>query len=248
MIKAAFAKRRNHRPEQQKAAGIFRKYCWTIAAVALTTLCIALSGRVIHLLRSTPTPTVAPSTSPVVVPVVAPVITVEQMTQIAPEADPKQLTQLLPYLNQAMAEFGINTRLRQAHFLAQVAHESDRFNALEEYASGEDYEGRLDLGNIHPGDGQRFKCRGLIGICGRTNYADASRELGFDLVNNPRRAADLRLVSRIGAWYWSTRKLNPDADRDDIETITKMINGGLNGLDDRTRLLGRAKKALGVRG
>jgi putative chitinase len=173
-------------------------------------------------------------------------LTAQQLLAIAPDADSSQVESLAPCLNETMVEFSINTPLRQAHFLAQVAHESDRFNALEEYASGEDYEWRDDLGNIQPGDGVRFKGRGLIQVTGRTNYGDCGRALGVDLISNPKRLADPDLASRSAGWYWSTRQLNGDADRDDVRTVTRVINGGYNGLDDRMQLLDAAKQVLGV--
>ncbi|UBF24365.1 hypothetical protein K9N68_22010 [Kovacikia minuta CCNUW1] len=173
-------------------------------------------------------------------------LTVQQILSIAPEANSDRVKALAPWLNEAMVEFSINTPLRQAHFLAQVAHESDRFNALEEYASGADYEWRDDLGNTQPGDGVRFKGRGLIQVTGRTNYGECGRALGVDLISNPRRLADPDLACRSAGWYWSTRQLNKDADRDDVETVTRIINGGYNGLDDRINLLRAAKRVLGI--
>ena len=166
--------------------------------------------------------------------------------QMAPEANPQQLRQLVPYLNQAMAKFGINTRLRQAHLLAQIAHESDRFMALEAARSGADYEGRQDLGNTKPGDGVKFKPRGLIQLVGRTNYAAASKALGVDLINHPQGLADPELAALSAGWFWSKNQLNGDADKDDVRSVTKVVNGGYNGLDDRRKLLQAAKKALGM--
>ncbi len=165
---------------------------------------------------------------------------------IAPEADSERIASLVESLNATMIEFDITTPLRQAHFLAQVAHESDRFNALEEYASGEDYEWRDDLGNTQPGDGVRYKGRGLIQVTGRTNYGECGRALGVDLVNNPTRLADPDLACRSAGWYWNTRQLNGDADRDDVRTVTRVINGGYNGLEDRLHLLDAAKQAFGI--
>lgn len=174
------------------------------------------------------------------------VLTLKELQAIAPEAAVNRIEQLAPELNRTMVEFDITTPLRQAHFLAQVAHESDRFNALEEYASGEDYEWRDDLGNVYPGDGVRFKGRGLIQVTGRTNYKDCGKALGIDLVSNPKRLADPDLACRSAGWFWTTRRLNPDADRDDVHTVTRVINGGYNGLDDRIQLLSAAKRVLGI--
>jgi putative chitinase len=174
------------------------------------------------------------------------VLTPKLLQAIAPEANRDRVNQLTPYLNRTMVEFDIDTPLRQAHFLAQIAHESDRFNALEEYGSGEDYEGRSDLGNVSSGDGVRFKGRGLIQITGRTNYKHCGRALGIDLINHPNRLAEPELACRSAGWFWSTHELNRDADRDDAETITRIINGGYNGLDDRMRLLASAQRVLNM--
>jgi putative chitinase len=173
-------------------------------------------------------------------------LTPDSLRAIAPEASLNRVEQLAPHLNRTMVEYSINTPLRQAHFLAQIAHESDRFNALEEYASGSDYEYRSDLGNTQPGDGVRFKGRGLIQVTGRTNYLECGRALGVDLISNPARLADPDLACRSAGWYWSTRQLNGDADRDDVRTVTRVINGGYNGLDDRIHLLEAAKRVLGI--
>lgn len=173
-------------------------------------------------------------------------LTSKQLGNIAPEASHDRIAQLLPHLNRTMVEFEINTPLRQAHFLAQIAHESDRFRALEEYASGEDYEEREDLGNTEWGDGVRFKGRGLIQITGRANYRNCGEGLGVDLISNPARLADPDLACRSAGWFWETNKLNSDADRDDVETITRVINGGFNGFDDRVYLLAVAKSVLSV--
>lgn len=175
-----------------------------------------------------------------------PPVTVEQLEQIAPDVNPQRLRQLVPPLNRAMARFGINTRLRQAHLLAQIAHESDRFTALEAARSGADYEGRKDLGNVQRGDGVKFKPRGLIQLVGRTNYAAASKALGVDLIHQPQRLADPELAALSAGWFWSTNQLNGDADQDDVRTVTRVVNGGYNGLDDRRKLLQAAKKALGI--
>jgi putative chitinase len=173
-------------------------------------------------------------------------ITQDQLSVIAPYSRRDRLEKLLPHLNTTMQRYAITTPIRIAHFLAQLGHESDGFNTNEEYASGADYEGRRDLGNTQAGDGVRFKGRGLIQVTGRANYADCGRALGVDLIKNPQRLGDFDLACLSAGWYWDTRKLNNHADRDDILTITKIINGGTNGLADRQSYLARAKRVFGI--
>ena len=173
-------------------------------------------------------------------------ITQEQLSAIAPYSRRDRLEKLLPHLNNTMQRYTITTPLRKAHFLAQLGHESDGFNTNEEYASGAAYEGRRDLGNTQAGDGVRFKGRGLIQVTGRANYADCGRALGVDLINNPQRLGDFDLACLSAGWFWDTRKLNNHADRDDVLTITRIINGGTNGLADRRSYLSRAKRVLGI--
>ncbi len=171
-------------------------------------------------------------------------ITQDQLNAIAPYSIRDRLVQLLPHLNTAMQRYGIITPLRKAHFLAQTAHESDGFNTNEEYASGADYEGRRDLGNTKGGDGVRFKGRGLIQVTGRSNYAECGQALGVDLISNPQRLGDFDLACLSAGWYWDSRSLNDYADNDDVLTITRIINGGLNGLDDREAYLYVAKQVF----
>jgi putative chitinase len=173
-------------------------------------------------------------------------ITQEELSAIAPYSRRDRLEKLLPHLNNTMQRYAITTPLRKAHFLAQLGHESDGFNTNEEYASGAAYEGRRDLGNTQAGDGVRFKGRGLIQVTGRANYADCGRALGVDLINNPQRLGDFDLACLSAGWFWDTRKLNNHADRDDVLTITRIINGGTNGLADRRSYLSRAKRVFGI--
>jgi putative chitinase len=147
-------------------------------------------------------------------------------------------------LADTLARFGIDSDLRRAHFLAQICHESDGFCTTMEYASGEAYEGRADLGNSEPGDGARYKGRGLIQLTGRANYQRYGELLQLDLVGHPELVADPATSLVIACKYWTLNGLNPLADQDDIETITRRINGGLNGLADRRACLARAKEAL----
>lgn len=154
---------------------------------------------------------------------------------------------LLPFvipLNQGFDRFQVNTPLRICHFLAQVLHESGEFQYQQEIASGADYEGRSDLGNCYPGDGCRYKGRGLIQVTGRANYAQISRDLGIDYLNNPQRLAQLPDCANSAFWFWNSRGLSDYADRDNLDAITLRVNGGYNGYGDRLNYLQRAKAAL----
>lgn len=140
--------------------------------------------------------------------------------------------------------------LRLAHFLAQVAHESGNFRYMEEIWGPTDaqkrYEGRKDLGNVETGDGFRYKGRGPIQITGRANYAKYGKLLGIDLEGNPAQAADPEIGIRIALEYWKQNNLNVPADADDVTRVTKRINGGVNGLDDRKAKLAKMKKLMGL--
>lgn len=164
-------------------------------------------------------------------------------------ADEQVVRSMTPSIVDTMKRNKINTPLRQAHFLAQAGHESGELRFREELASGAAYENRKDLGNIHPGDGVRYKGRGLIQLTGRANYAEYSRTGGLnkDVEANPDLVAtDDLLCTDVAGWFWNKRGLNAIADKDDLEALTRKINGGLNGLDDRRRLLLRAKTLLNI--
>ena len=176
-------------------------------------------------------------------------ITVMTLRKIAPGADAKLLAALAPALDSLLPAAGITTPLRQAHFLAQAAHETGGFKTLEEYGGPsyfKRYDGRKDLGNVQPGDGARFHGRGIFQLTGRTNYAAYGKRLGIDLVASPALAASPAVSVRIATAYWQAKGLNGWADRDDLVEITRRINGGRNGLADRRRYLAAAKQQLGA--
>ena len=156
----------------------------------------------------------------------------------------------LPYIEDAMAEFSIDTPLRQAAFLAQIGHESGGLHYSSEIwgptSAQSRYEGRHDLGNTEPGDGFRFKGRGLIQTTGRANYQSTGDALGVDLIGDPVQLAQPELAARSAAWFWQDRGLNELADTEDFRRITLRINGGTNGIDERKRLYARAKEVLCV--
>ena len=153
-----------------------------------------------------------------------------------------------PLLMAAMDEYEINTDERRAAFLAQIGHESGGLHWLVELwgptASQRRYEGRYDLGNIAPGDGYKFRGRGLIQVTGRANYTAASKALGVDLVAAPERLGEPELACRSAAWFWKSHGLNELADAGEFEKITRRINGGLNGYPERLGLYEAAKEVF----
>jgi putative chitinase len=145
--------------------------------------------------------------------------------------------------------YAINNRLRIAHFMGQVTHECAGFRTTEEFASGAAYEGREDLGNVRDGDGRRYKGRGLIQLTGRDNYRKIGDTLHLPLEDNPELAAEPVTSLKIACEYWKSRNINAAADQDDLIQATRLVNGGLNGLEDRRRYLQKAKTALaGIEG
>jgi predicted chitinase len=171
-------------------------------------------------------------------------VTDDELRQIMPNCAAAKRANYLPFIQQAMQEFEITSYLREAAFLAQLAHESGELRYMEEIASGAAYEGRKDLGNTQPGDGKRYKGRGPIQLTGRANYQKYGGLLGLDLINNPTIAATPEVGFRIAGQFWQLNGLNPLADQQDFKKITKRINGGYNGLDDRTKYYNRAKQVL----
>ena len=157
--------------------------------------------------------------------------------------------QIFLYILKYAEEFDINTPLRWSHFLAQIAHESAELRYSEEIASGKAYDtGKLAvrLGNTPQadGDGQKYKGRGLIQITGRANYEAYKKYCGFDVVTKPQLLAQPVGAIRSAMWFWKSKGLNELADRDEFTVITKRINGGTNGIEDRRKYLARAKKIL----
>lgn len=190
-------------------------------------------------------------------------------------------------LNEALREFGIESRLQVAHLLAQLAHESAEFTRLVEsltYTSAERilavwpsrfwlpspqqptcpagkrdargfvrapvllasyvYAGRNGNGSEATSDGFRYRGRGPIQITGRSNYARCSQALALPLIEQPDLLTDPDVGARAAAWYWTDRQIGPLADANDIEAVTRKINGGTHGLEDRRRYLQTAMRVL----
>jgi putative chitinase len=171
-------------------------------------------------------------------------VTDDELRQIMPNCPASKRADYLPFIQQAMTEFEITSYLRETAFLAQLAHESAELRYMEEIASGAAYEGRKDLGNTQPGDGKRYKGRGPIQLTGRANYTKYGTLLGLDLVNDPTIAATKEVGFRIAGQFWQLNGLNELADQQQFKLITKRINGGYNGLDDRIKYYQRAKQVM----
>lgn len=172
--------------------------------------------------------------------------------------------------------FGLDTPLRRAHFMAQLAHESAGFTRLvenlnysaeallrtwpsrftpesakacarqPEKIANTVYAGRL--GNDQPGDGWRYRGRGPLMLTGKANYAHFSERLYGDdrLVRDPHQAAEPVVGMQIAAAYWQEKGLNSLADRDELEAITRRVNGGLIGLESRRKWLQHFKREYGL--
>jgi len=167
-------------------------------------------------------------------------LTIEEMQAFEPKFPRRWL-----YALNASLVYGLITRERLPYYLAQLAHESAGFATLEEYASGDAYEGRADLGNTEPGDGRRYKGRGPIQLTGRANYRRYGGLLELDLEERPEQAAEPRVAFQIAALYWLDRGINALADVADFTGVTRAINGGTNGLPDRLARLAKAQALFG---
>lgn len=176
-------------------------------------------------------------------------------------------------LNVTFLKYDINTPLRQAAFIGQCAHESNNFKTLEEnlnysperlmkvwpsrfpdlatamkYAhqpqllANKVYAGRL--GNTQENDGFAYRGRGLIQLTGKESYDHCGKALGIDLINQPNLLVEPLYSCLSAGWFWGKRGLNALADAGDIETMTKRINGGLIGIEDRKSKIAKALLVL----
>lgn len=170
----------------------------------------------------------------------------QTLKRIMPYASDANIDKYISHLNDTMKQFAIDTPLRQAHFLAQLGHESGSLRYVREIASGEAYESRKDLGNTSLGDGVKYKGRGLIQLTGKANYKafDEYTHGVYNLLEYPERVEQPDLATMVAGWFWDKNNLNRYADQDDVKKVTKIINGGYNGLDDRLNFLKQAKAAL----
>jgi putative chitinase len=147
-------------------------------------------------------------------------------------------------LSATLDRYAINNPLRIAHFLGQTCHESAGFRTTEEFASGEAYEGRKDLGNTKTGDGVRYKGRGLLQLTGRANYHEVGELLNVDLEGQPTLAAEPVLSLKIACEFWKKKKINAACDDDNLDRVTRLVNGGVNGIEERRVFTTKAKNAI----
>ena len=174
-------------------------------------------------------------------------ITTQQLLQILPNAG-HVAGVFAPVLNTAMNRYQIVGSKRVAAFIAQIGHESGQLKYVKEIwgptKAQARYEGRADLGNTQPGDGSKFRGRGLIQITGRANYKACGEALGLDLIRHPELLEQPQYACLSAAWFWATNGLNTLADADKFEAITRRINGGLNGQLHRVALYRQALNLL----
>lgn len=171
-------------------------------------------------------------------------LTEKQLQSVFKEASASLITKFLPFLNQTMEEYEINTPQRIRMFLAQIGHESGQLRYVEEIASGQAYELRKDLGNNQLGDGKKYKGRGLIQVTGKRNYLLCGLALDLDLLQHPELLSETRNACRSAGWYWKNNNLNALCDLGLFQELTKRINGGLNGYADRYKLYQRALEVI----
>jgi len=186
------------------------------------------------------------------------ILTAEQLAKMLPGMPPQRVSLYIPHLTMYMPVYGIDTAPRIAAFIAQVGEESQDFRFTLERSPGTQYEGRHDLGNTEPGDGPKFKGRGLIQITGRNNYTVLSTAFFNDLrlLDDPELLEQPTYAVRSACWYWKDRDLNAICDMPETWTksgphhytkfqwITVKINGGLNGYAQRLANYQRARAVL----
>jgi putative chitinase len=202
-------------------------------------------------------------------------LTFEILSTCIPEASSDNVSHFVDPLNNACSEFDISTAQRIAAFVAQCAHESGNlkfvkenlnysaqglckifgkyftpdtaqgYNRNPEAIANRVYANRMGNGPKESGDGWRYRGRGLIQLTGHDNYVKCGQGLGVDLNENPEYLETPEGAARSAGWFWNSRNLNQLADIGDMKTMTKKINGGFIGLEDRIKHYEHALQALG---
>lgn len=167
-----------------------------------------------------------------------------ELVQLFGHGKEKQIFEIVRTMNPLLAEYGFNTLRRLRYFLAQIGHESCGLTYTAEIASGKAYEGRKDLGNVIAGDGVKYKGRGYLQITGRKNYTLLQAETGIKCLDHPELLEQPKNAILSALWYWKRNCLNKYADKDAFTALTKKINGGTNGLDDRFAWLKKCNRYI----
>lgn len=188
--------------------------------------------------------------------------------------DSKYMAEVAGCINAVLAKYDINTSLRASHFLAQVMHESAGFGVMTEnlnysadgllkifpkYFNAESaasharnpqmianrvYSNRLGNGDSASNDGWNYRGRGFIQLTGKDNYTKFAASIGKSLADTVKYLETVEGALASAAWFWKTKNINAKADADDVTGVTKLVNGGTIGLDDRKHKLDIAKSAL----
>lgn len=163
------------------------------------------------------------------------------LCNISPYINAVDAVKIAHIINERASTYGISTKFRMCAFVATIIHESGCFRYTQEIASGEAYEGRKDLGNINEGDGVKYKGRGFIQITGRANYEKVQEALKVPCVEHPELLASYPLCLVASMWWWFAHGCNQLADKDNIELVTRRVNGGYRGLTERKKYYELAK-------
>lgn len=157
-------------------------------------------------------------------------ISMEKLSNVVGE---KKAVKYYKYILDTFIKYGIDTKARQCHFLAQVCHETQGLTTFKENTEGFKYELNSDLGNTEVGQGIKYIGRGALMCTGYYNYSKVSEAFGIDLINKPELLEQPRLAFKFAGWLWKKKHLNTLADMNKLDLITKSINGGLNGFSCR---------------
>ena len=201
-------------------------------------------------------------------------ITLDTLKKINGQKDSKYMAEVAKCINTVFTKYEINTPLRASHFLAQIMHESASFGVMTEnlnysadgllkifpkYFNADNaasharnpqmianrvYCNRLGNGDTASGDGWNYRGRGFIQLTGKDNYAKFALSVGKSLEDTVKYLETVEGALASAAWFWKTRNINAKADADDITGVTKLVNGGTIGLDDRKHKLELAKSVL----
>ena len=203
-------------------------------------------------------------------------LTEEVVKKHYPTSKPDVVAALVSSLDTLAEKYGLSSPLRLAHFLAQTAHESGGFRLIEEnlnysadglmkifpkYFKDKDpqayhrqpekianvvYASRMGNGDTASGEGYKFRGRGLIQLTGKNNYSALANDLGVSIDETVAYLATPEGAVESAAWFWNKNGLNALADKDDVTAVTKKINGGTIGLEDRMKHTEDFKQILGA--